>query len=137
MPANDDELAQKLDEGLSLLRALRPPKRRVAVVDGDGIRLLRPEDIVYFTTGEDRRLRVFTADGQQHFNFKGLAEMAAVLADDVRFQRVHKSFLVNLEHVVAVRTVEGGRELSFAPLPELKIRVAQERVKDLEAYFGL
>ncbi len=133
----DDQLEKKLDEGLALLRTLRPPCRRVAVVDGGGVRLLKPEEVVYFTTGEDRRLLVVTADGKQHFNFKGLSDMAAILADDVRFQRVHKSFLVNLEHVSIVRMIDGGRELGFALLPDLKIRVAQDRVKDLEAYFGI
>lgn len=134
---DNDELKQKLDEGLALLRTLRPPKRRIAVVDGDGVRLLKPEEVVYFTTGEDRRLQVFTADGGQHFNFKGLSDMEAVLADDPRFQRVHKSFLVNLEHVSIVRMVPGGRELAFAALPDLRIKVAQDRVKALEAYFGI
>ena len=46
----DDDLDKKRDEGLALLRVLRPPRRRVDVVDGDGVKLLRPEDIVYFTT---------------------------------------------------------------------------------------
>jgi DNA-binding LytR/AlgR family response regulator len=135
--ADDDDLNKKLDEGLALLRVLRPPIRRIGVVDGDGVKLLKPEDIVYFTTGEDRRLLVFTADGQQYFNFKGLADMAVILADDPRFHRVHKSFLVNLEQVTNVRQVPGGRELSFAALPDVKIKVAQDQVKDVETYFGL
>ena len=132
----DDDLAKKLDEGLALLRVLRPPKRRIdAVIDG-GVRLLTPEEVVYFTTSEDRQLLIFTADGQQHYNFKGMADMAKILADDPRFMRVHKSFLVNLEHVTTVLNVEGGRELGFAILPDLKIKVAQDQVKQLEEYFG-
>ena len=69
----DEDLDKKLDEGLALLRVLRPPVRRVAVVlDGGGVELLRPADIVYFTTSDekDRRLYVYTADGKQHFNFR-------------------------------------------------------------------
>lgn len=132
----DDELEKKLDEGLALLRVLRPPCRRIAVVEGDGTKLLKPEEIVYFTTG-DRRLLVTTTDGKQYINFKGLSDMETILKDDVRFLRVHKSFLVNLEHVTTVKTVDGGRELGFAILLELKIKVAQDQVKELEAYFGI
>jgi DNA-binding LytR/AlgR family response regulator len=137
---DENDLDQKLDEALSLLRALRPPRRRIGVVDGEGQSLLRPEDIVYFTTaeGQDRKLVVTLADGSHRYNFKGMAQMATILKDDVRFQRVHKSFLVNLEHVTFIRTVEGGRELGFGPpLQDLKIKVAQDNVKALEAYFGL
>lgn len=138
---SDENLEKKLDEALGLLRALVPPRRRVAVVDteGDGKAqlLLRPEEIVYFTTGADRRLQAFTADGRQFFNFSGLSEMQEKLKDDQRFMRVHKSFLVNLEHVSEVKNVEGGRELSFAALPELRIKVPQENVDALEAYFGI
>lgn len=135
----DENLEKKLDEALGLLRVLVPPRRRIAVQEpeGEGQRLLRPEEVVYFTTSEDRRLLVFTADGGQFFNFKGLSEMQEMLKDDRRFLRVHKSFLVNLEHVSEVRNVEGGRELSFAALPALRIKVAQDNVKALEAYFGI
>ncbi len=140
LPA-DTDIEKKLDEGLALLRVLRPPRRRIAVVlDGGGQRLLRSEDIVYFTTvddgaGKDRRLLVCTADGQQHYNFKGLADAEALLKDDPRFLRVHKSFLVNMEHVTTIAVVDGGRELAFDVLPELRIKVTN--VADVEAYFGL
>lgn len=135
MPKNED-LEKKMDEALALLRVLRPPVRRIAVqVDKEQL-LLKPEEIVYFTS-EDRGLAVFTADGKEYFNFKGLAEMERLLVDDPRFMRVHKSFIVNLEHVSRVKTVEGGRELQFDVLSELRIKVAQDRVKDLEAYFGI
>ena len=133
---NSEELDKKLDEALALLRVLRPPVRRIAVQEDKEQLLLKPEEIVYFTT-EDRGLRIITANGGQHYNFKGLADMEKLLADDPRFMRVHKSFIVNLEHVTRVKTVEGGRELSFDVLPELRIKVAQDNVKALEAYFGL
>lgn len=133
----NEALEKKLDEALALLRVLRPPVRRIAVqVDKEQV-LLKPIEVVYFTTSEERGLLVATIDGKQYYNFKGLADMERLLADDPRFMRVHKSFIVNLEHVTRVKTVEGGRELSFDVLPELRIKVAQDKVKALEAYFGL
>lgn len=134
MPENED-LEKKLEEALALLRALRPPVRRIGVQVDKVQVLLKPEEIVYFTT-EDRGLLVTTADGEQYRNFMGLAEMERLLSDDVRFMRVHKSFLVNLEHVSQVIQVEGGRELAFEALPDVRIKVPQDRVKALEAYFG-
>lgn len=135
MPKND-ELEKKLDEALALLRTLRPPVRRIAVQEDKELLLLKPEEIVYFTSA-DRGLEVITTDGKSHFNFMGLAEVGRLLADDVRFMRVHKSFMVNLEHVSRVKTVEGGRELSFDVLPELRIKVTEDYVKAVEAYFGI
>lgn len=135
----DKELERKLDEGLALLRAIRPPRRRIAVVlDGGGIRLIKPDDVVYITTAEgekDRRLLFFMADGGQHFNFTELADIERLLAGDPRFGRIHKSFLVNLEFVTTIRVVDGGRELAFDVLPELRIKATNLDV--LKSYFGL
>lgn len=136
----DDDLEKKLDEGLALLHTLVPPVRRVAVVlDGGGVQLLRPDEIVYFTpSGEaDRRLWVYTADGKQYFNFSGLSDMQTLLAADVRFQRVHKSFLVNLEHVTSIAPLPDGRALHFAELPALAIPVPTDNLKILVSYFGV
>lgn len=133
-----DELEKKLDHLLTELRALRPRVRRVGVQVGDSIKLLPTDDIVYATSGDkDSQIRIFTKDGREFFNFNTVGELDQLLEDDPRFMRVHKSFLVNLDHVTGVKTVAGGRELSFEVLPEIKIKVAQSSVKALEAYFGL
>lgn len=135
----DKDLEQKLDEGLSLLRSIRPPRRRIAVaLDGGGIRLLRPDDVVYInpSAGEkDRRLNFYMADGSQHYNFAELADLERLLVDDPRFARVHKSYLVNLEYVTRITVVDGGRALHFDVLPELTIKATDLDV--LKAYFGL
>lgn len=133
-----EELEKKVDQLLVELRALRPRVRRVAVQVGSSLKLLPTDDIVYATMSpEGNRLRIFTRDGQEFFNFSSVGALDDLLGDDPRFMRVHKSFLVNLDHVAGVQTVPGGRELSFEALPELKIKVAQSSVKELEAYFGI
>lgn len=135
MPEN---LEKKVDQLLTELRAIRPRVRRVDVQVGDSIKLLPTDDIVYATTSaEGNRLRIFTKDGQEYFNFKSVGQLDTLLEDDPRFMRVHKSFIVNLDHVTGIQTVPGGRELSFDVLPELKIKAAQSSVKELEAYFGI
>lgn len=133
-----DELEQKVDQLLTELRALRPRIRRVAVQDGESIKLLPTDDVVYATMSDDgSRLRILTKDKLEFFNFSSVSALDELLADDPRFMRVHKSFLVNLDSVTSLQTVAGGRELSFAGWPELKIKVAQSSVKAVEAYFGI
>ena len=133
-----DDIEAKVDQLLTELRALRPRIRRVAVQSGDAMKLLPTDDVVYATMNDDgNRLRIFTQDKQEWFNFSNVGGLDDLLADDPRFMRVHKSFLVNLDFVTELLTVPGGRELHFAVLPDLKIKVAQSSVKDLEAYFGI
>lgn len=133
-----DELEKKLDEALTLLRAMRPKVRRLAVQVGEAIKLLPTDDVVYLTMSEDsKRVRVFTKDGSEFFNFSSVSEVDALLADDPRFLKVHKSFLVNMEHVSEVRMASSGRELRFDVLPDVAIKVAQGNVREVEAYFGI
>lgn len=133
-----DDLEQKVDQLLTEVRALRPRIRRIGVQVGDSLKLLPTEDVVYATMNDEgNRLRIFTRDKQEFFNFSNLSDMEKLLAEDRRFMRVHKSFMVNLEYVDGIQTVPGGRELSFDVLPDVKIKVAQGSVKAVEAYFGL
>lgn len=133
-----DDLEKKVDQLLAEVRALRPRTRRVDVEVGENIKLLPTDDVVYAAMNEDgKRLQIFTRDGQEFHNYKSLADLERQLADDPRFCRVHKSFLVNLEHVTAIKTVPGGRELSFAALPGAAVKVAQGSVKAVEQYFGI
>ena len=133
-----DDIEPKIDQLLTELRALRPRVRRIGVQAGDALKLLPTDDVVYATMEEGgNHLRIVTQDKQEWFNFKSVSEIDDLLADDPRFMRVHKSFLVNLDFVTELLTVPGGRELHFAVLPELKIKVAQSSVKALNAYFGL
>jgi DNA-binding LytR/AlgR family response regulator len=133
-----DQLEQKVDQLLSELRALRPRVRRVAVQQGDLVRLLPTDDIVYATMSDDgNRLLIVDRLQAQFFNFSSVGDLTELLADDKRFMRVHKSFLVNLDYVAQIQTVPGGRELTFDVLKDVRIKVAQSSVKALEAYFGI
>lgn len=133
-----DELEKKVDQLLAEVRALRPRIRRLAVQVGDSVKLLPTDDVVYATMNDaGNRLRIFTRDNQEFFNFSNLSDLEKLLAEDRRFMRVHKSHMVNLEFVTGIQTVPGGRELTFMAIPDLKVKVAQGNVKALEAYFGL
>ena len=133
-----DDIAQKVDQLLTELRALRPRVRRVAVQLGDLVLLVPTDDIVYATMSDDGNRLVIVDRKQAHyFNFSSVGALTELLADDKRFMRVHKSFLVNLDYVTQIKTVPGGRELTFGVLEDVQIKVAQSSVKALEAYFGI
>jgi DNA-binding LytR/AlgR family response regulator len=133
-----DDIALKVDQLLSELRSLHPRVRRVAVQQGEAVRLIPTDDIVYATMSDDgNRLVIVDRKHAQFFNFSSVGDLAELLADDKRFMRVHKSFLVNLDYVTQIQTVAGGRELTFDVLEDVKIKVAQSSVKALEAYFGI
>lgn len=133
-----DDIAQKVDQLLTELRALHPRVRRVAVQQGEVVRLVPTDDIVYATMSDDgNRLLIVDRQGAQFFNFSSVGDLAELLSDDKRFMRVHKSFLVNLDYVTQIQTVPGGRELTFDVLEDVRIKVAQSSVKALEAYFGI
>lgn len=52
---------------------------------------------------------ILCAGGREHLAALTLAEVAATLAHDARFVRVHRSHLVNLDHVAAVRLHDARR----------------------------
>lgn len=133
-----DDIAQKVDQLLTELRSLHPRVRRVAVQQGEQIRLVPTDDIVYATMSDDgNRLQIVDRQHTQFFNFSSVGALTELLADDKRFMRVHKSFLVNLDYVTQIETVPGGREVMFDVLEDVRIKVAQSSVKALEAYFGI
>jgi len=130
------DMETKIDELLMRARALDPPVKRIGVQEGDSLYLLPVEDICYVTTRE-KGLSYYAADGKIYVNFDSLTEVAKKLADDPKFMKVHKSYLVNLLKVTTVATVPGGRELKCQGWPGETVKVAQDYVKGFEAYFKI
>jgi DNA-binding LytR/AlgR family response regulator len=131
------DMEAKIDELLMRARALDPPVKRIGVQEGDSIYLLPVEDICFVTTRKEGGLSYYAADGKIYVNFDGLTEMAKKLADDPKFMKVHKSYLVNLLQVTTITTVPGGRELKCQGWPGEAVKVAQDYVKAFEAYFKI
>lgn len=59
----------------------------------------------------------------------GLSDVQALLAADVRFHRVHKSYLVNMEHVTNITPLPDGRALHFDGLAGVTVPVPTDDVK--------
>jgi DNA-binding LytR/AlgR family response regulator len=80
--------------------------RRLAVRCGRELRTVGVESVL-LVRGADDYSELHLTDGSVHLHEKSLAALAAILPPV--FARVHRSYIVNLERVRAVRTAPGGR----------------------------
>lgn len=83
-----------------------PLSSRVAVPGRDGLVLIRHEDILYLEAS-DSYTTVFTRDGRKTVSSKHIRVFEMNL-DPKRFFRVHKSYIINLEHLKGFSRGEGN-----------------------------
>ena len=83
-----------------------PLSTRVAVPGRDGLVLLRHEDILYLEAS-DSYTTVFTRDGKRTISSKHIRVFETNL-DPKKFFRVHKSYIINLEHLKGFSRSEGN-----------------------------
>jgi two-component system, LytTR family, response regulator len=106
--ATDPEAGQ---QHVSALQALMndpasPLSTRVAVPGRDGLVLLKHEDILYLEAS-DSYTTVFTRDGKRTISSKHIRVFETNL-DPKKFFRVHKSYIINLEHLKGFSRSEGN-----------------------------
>lgn len=83
-----------------------PLSTRVAVPGRDGLVLLKHEDILYLEAS-DSYTTVFTRDGKRTISSKHIRVFENNL-DPKKFFRVHKSYIINLEHLKGFSRSEGN-----------------------------
>jgi two-component system LytT family response regulator len=83
-----------------------PLSSRVAVPSRDGLVLLKHEDILYLEAS-DSYTTVFTRDGKRTISSKHIRVFETNL-DPKKFFRVHKSYIINLEHLKGFSRTEGN-----------------------------
>ena len=98
-------------EHVSALEALMsdpasPLSTRVAVPSRDGLVLIKHEDIMYMEAS-DSYTTVFTRDGKKVISSKHIRVFETNL-DAKKFFRVHKSYIINLEHLKGFSRGEGN-----------------------------
>jgi len=131
------DLEAKVDALLKMAKALDPPVKRIGVQENDSVYLLPTEEICFITTGDGGGVEYYAADGKKYVNFDSISGLDKKLAEDPKFMKVHKSYIVNLKQIATVTTVSGGRELGFRAWPDEKVKCAQDYVKPLEDYFKI
>lgn len=123
-----------LEEIYKLVQDLNPPVKRIEVDLGGGIRFLRVEEIVYFTT-DDKRLRFVTTSGQEMYNFSTLADMGRLLENNRNFFRSHRSFIVNLDHVDRVERKGTSFVIYFTGLLDETVPLTRDNLQLMSEYF--
>lgn len=83
-----------------------PLSTRVAVPSRDGLVLIKHEDITYLEAS-DSYTTVFTRDGKKTISSKHIRVFETNL-DAKKFFRVHKSYIINLEHLKGFSRGEGN-----------------------------
>lgn len=86
-----------------------PLSTRVAVPGRDGLVLLKHDDILYLEAS-DSYTTVFTRDGKRTISSKHIRVFETNL-DPKKFFRVHKSYIINLEHLKGFSRSEGNMAL--------------------------
>ena len=75
-----------------------------------------------------RNTRILTTEGKEYLLPRVLKEIEGKLPDDV-FYRTHKSFLINLNHIVHYQK---NHETPITLLNDLKIRLSKRRKQEFQ-----
>lgn len=100
MRARNDNLRTVMADPVS------PLSNRVAVPSRDGLVLLRHEDILYLEASDSYTV-VHARDGRRTISSKHIRVFENNL-DPRKFFRVHKSYIINLEHLASFSRSEGN-----------------------------
>ena len=106
--AGDPGEAQRHGQGLRAVLSdpSSPLSNRMAVPSRDGLVLLRHEDILYLEASDSYTV-VHARDGKRTVSSKHIRVFENHL-DPRKFFRVHKSYIINLEHLVSFSRSEGN-----------------------------
>ena len=114
----EDRAGQKatLDKQFkTLLSNVRPENKlkKVGIPDGDGLIFINLSDIIRCDSDGNYTFFILTS-GKKIIASRTLGEYEQMFADD-NFFRIHRSHLINLEHVKKYIKGEGGYLCSFVP----------------------
>ena len=126
------ETLDRLDQFLRRMEGPRPLQRIPMDANGRTM-LMSPSEVLYFSTGATATI-VWTTRGEftTHFNLQDLEERLGTGL----FFRVHRQYIVNLEHVQEFIPWPGGTA-SLVVGPKLQVPVARTHVKRIKELLGL
>lgn len=108
--------------------------RKLAVRKGGRTVLLNIEDIIYISA-KNKSTYVHTYENQYLVDLT-LSDLEEKLSKDV-FQRVHRSFMINLNRVKEILRVDGCYVVVVMDRDETQIPVARRQVKEFRAAVGI
>lgn len=136
-----DALLRMVEEKTALLPgasagAGAPRSGKVVIRTGTRLLLVDQRD-VRFASIEGGRISVVTTTGEGESNVRTLEELADQL-DPEKFWRVHRSFLVNIEHIrEVVPWFKSSYQLRMADKNGTEVPVSRQQTKRLRELFNL
>ncbi len=128
------------DEVARLLEALSPRSPQVVrlPVESQGrLRLLDPDEVM-ICRAEEKRVRVFTRDGDYISHGATTLDNLEALVAGFPFYRVHRASLVHLKHIREVTSWYNGKYLLIMDdAAATEVVVSRNRVKGLKEHLGL
>jgi two-component system, LytTR family, response regulator len=112
-----------------------PPLQRIASRVGQRIKLVDLVRVSHFTAAD--KLTFAVTDEGSHVVDITLSDLEAAL-DPRRFQRIHRSSLVNLDYVAELCGSFGGTyRVRLKDSQQSELRVARDRVQPLKEKLGI
>ena len=138
-PVETERLGTALDKvearAVPAAPASHPPQERIPVEKG-GRKVLVPVDQIRYIEAKDDYSCIYT-DNDRFLSTISLAQLENRLAPH-GFFRVHRGYIVNLEHVEDVEVVSSGiLQLGLDGIPDKKISVSRRRVVQLKRALGI
>lgn len=122
---------------LEAVNAVAPPKpmTRVPVRAGETIRLVPLEDVLWFYV-RDKLVSLVTAEGELDTQFTTIQELERKLDPEVFF-RIHRSMLVNLDHVKEIQPwFSGTLKVVMDDADASELDVSREHARRLRRQIG-
>ena len=137
-PVETDRLNRALDKVEAIVKpapASHPAQERIPVEKG-GRKVLVPVDEIRYIEAKDDYSCIYT-DGDRFLSTISLAKLEQKLTPH-GFLRVHRGYIVNLDHVEDVEVISSGiLQLGIKGVEEKKIPVSRRRVVPLKRALGL
>lgn len=137
-PVETDRLNRALDKVEAIVKpaaASHPTQERIPVEKG-GRKVLVPVDQIRYIEAKDDYSCIYT-DGDRFLSTISLAKLEQKLTPH-GFFRVHRGYIVNLDHVEDVEVISSGiLQLGIKGVEEKKIPVSRRRVVPLKHALGL
>ncbi len=137
-PVETERLAVALDKVEARCQPsqpAKPPAERIPVEKG-GRKVLVPIDQIRYIEAKDDYSCIYT-DQDRYLSTISLAQLEQELVPH-GFFRVHRGYIVNLEHVEDVEVVSSGiLQLGLDGIPDKKVSVSRRRVVQLKRALGI
>ncbi len=137
-PVDASRLSAALDKVEARVRPAAPARASVEriPVEKGGRKVLVPVDQIRYIEAKDDYSCIYT-DSDRYLSTISLAKLEQKLSEH-GFFRVHRGYIVNLDHVEDVEVISSGiLQLGLKGIPDKKIPVSRRRVVSLKRALGL